>query len=129
MMVRLRAGGWTSGIVIDLTGKVRIERDFSIRTTFDDIPDVPISRFTMRLAPGRYGVIRTVPALCSRESRDGRAKLGFRGQNGKFVAVKQRLKLVGCAAARRSPTRRGSARRSSASAKQRSAVQPKPTKR
>jgi len=121
LMVRLRASGWTSGIVIDLTGHVRIERDLTIRTTFMDIPDVPITRFRLSLLPGRYGVIRSVPSICSRESRTGRAKLGFRGQNGRYVAVKQRLKINGCGAARRGAARRGSAR-ARARAKKRSAA-------
>jgi len=119
LMVRLRAGGWTRGIVIDLTGKVTIERDLSIRTTFDGIPDVPITSFTLRLVPGRNGVIRTVPALCSRESRISRAKLGFRGQNGRYVTSKQRLKVVGCSGVRSGAKRRSAAKRPSARAKQR----------
>lgn len=116
LMVRLRAQSWTSGIVIDLTGHVRIERDLSIRTTFMDVPDVPITTFTLRLVPGRYGVIRTVPSLCSAESRSGRAKLGFRGQNGRYVSAKQKLRISGCGAARRGPSRRTSTRRGSARA-------------
>jgi hypothetical protein len=134
LMVRLRATGWTSGIVIDLTGHVKIERDLTIRTTFMDIPDVPITRFRLSLVPGRYGVIRTVPSLCSQESRSGRAKLGFRGQNGRYLAVKQRMKISGCRAARRGSARsgsgrRGSARRGSARAKKRSAPKQRAGKR
>jgi hypothetical protein len=116
LMVRLRAQGWASGIVIDLTGHVKIERDLTIRTTFEDIPDVPVTSFTLRLIPGRNGVIRTVPSLCSKESRSGRATVGFRGHNGKYVSAKQKLRISGCGAARRTSTRRGSSRRGSARA-------------
>lgn len=116
LMVRLRAQGWTSGIAIDLTGHVKIERDLTIRTTFENIPDVPVSNFTLRLVPGRNGVIRTVPALCSAESRNGRATLGFRGHNGKYVSAKQKLRISGCGAARRGSSRRAASRRGSARA-------------
>ncbi len=116
LMVRLRAQGWASGIVIDLTGHVKIERDLTIRTTFEDIPDVPVTSFTLNLIPGRNGVIRTVPSLCSAESRSGRATVGFRGHNGKYVSAKQKLRISGCGAARRTSTRRGSSRRGSARA-------------
>jgi hypothetical protein len=82
---------------VDLVGKVTITRDLRLQTTFDTVPDVPITKFTLGLVSGRNGPIGVTRSLCETTSRRTPAKLEFRGQNGKLVKVNQRLTVDGCA--------------------------------
>lgn len=90
---------------IDLTGKVTIPRDLTLRTTFDTVPDVPITKFTMRFVAGRRAPIGIVTNLCTPRGRAGRARLAFRSQGGRLRAYEQKLSIVGCAKARRAAKR------------------------
>jgi hypothetical protein len=106
LVVRLRGQ-----VSIDLVGKVDIPRDLTLRTSFDAVPDVPISKFRLALESGpRNGPIGVVRDLCGTEGSSGRAKLAFVGQNGRRLDLRQRLVIHGCSA-------RGRAARKSASKK------------
>lgn len=50
---------------VDLTGKVRIAPTGQIVTEFDGIPDVPISRFTLRIGGGARGLLVTTKDMCT----------------------------------------------------------------
>lgn len=80
----------------DLIGRVSIPGSVRLRTTFERVPDVPFSRFTLRLVAGRQGPVGTAANLCTRQSRRAKAELDFRGQNGKVAQIDQRLTIRGC---------------------------------
>jgi hypothetical protein len=80
----------------DLIGKVTIPGSTRLKTTFDAIPDVPISSFTLKLVAGRQGPVGAAANLCSRRGRTAKAELEFEGQNGRERAVSQRLVIRGC---------------------------------
>lgn len=103
LFVRLRGQ-----VEFDLIGRITIPGSRFLRTTFDTVPDVPISTFKLSLVGGRNGSIGNAANLCSRRGRTARATLAFEGQNGKELDVQQRLKIRGCRArGRRGRGRRG----------------------
>jgi hypothetical protein len=76
-------------------------------TTFPAIPDAPLSRFTMTIAPGKNGIIEAVDALCGAKNV-GSAR--FVGHHGKAAATQKPKITTACA---KSPALRvRSARRS-----------------
>jgi hypothetical protein len=82
---------------VDLVGKVGVNpRTNQLTTRFDTIPDVPITKFTLRLVAGPNGPLGVVANLCNAKARRATAAIGFRGQNGKLVQVHQRLRVRGC---------------------------------
>ncbi|ADB53118.1 hypothetical protein Cwoe_4705 [Conexibacter woesei DSM 14684] len=111
MVVRLKGTGVTSAIKLDVVAKITIGRDLSLINTFDTVPDVPVSKFTLRLIPGRNGAVGVVRNLCTKESRRARASLSFRGQNGRLVSRRQRLQIRGCAGGGKDATTKPSPRR------------------
>jgi hypothetical protein len=91
LMVALRGP-----IAVDLTGKVSIPGGKRLGTTFNTIPDAPITKFTLRIVSGRNGPVGVATNLCSAKGRSTPATLGFRGQNNALVQVNQRVKVSGC---------------------------------
>lgn len=101
LMVRLKGAGREAGVEIDLTGKVTIPRDLSLRTAFDTIPDVPIDSFQLNLVAGRQGAIGTVGDFCKAATRRQTvADLGFRAHSGVLKQVRQRIAVDGCPSGR-----------------------------
>ncbi len=92
----------------DLIGRITIPGSTRLRTTFDLVPDVPVSMFSLRLESGRDGSIGNATNLCSRRGRRARARLDFIGQNGKVLQVGQRLRVRGCRARNAGRSARGS---------------------
>ncbi|HEY4276768.1 MAG TPA: hypothetical protein VGM91_01040 [Conexibacter sp.] len=98
MMVRLRGQGDASLVDIDLTGKITIPKDLTVRTTFDTVPDVPITTFRLNLVSGRNAPVGTVRNLCMKSTRRASvAKLTFTAQSGKKIRRNQTLTVSGCA--------------------------------
>lgn len=64
---------------IDLRGKVTFERKRAV-VTFDGVPDVPLTRFALRLSGGRRGVLTTSRNLCS--GRSPRVSTDLRSHSG-----------------------------------------------
>ena len=87
-------------VAFDLVGKVRVTRDFRLVTNFDAIPDVPLSRFQLKL-PAANSPISTVVGLCTKAGRLARARQTLRAQNGKVIRRAPRLTIAGCAKAKR----------------------------
>jgi hypothetical protein len=84
-------------VEIDLTGKVTIPPDLTLRTAFDTIPDVPIRSFRLRLFAGRNGPLGSLANLCSADGRRrGVARVGQRAQSGRVAQTRQRLGVDGC---------------------------------
>lgn len=89
--------GLRGQVDIDLTGKVTIPHSKYLRTTFDTIPDAPITSFDLRLVAGSKGPIGVARNLCRASSRRATAKVDIRGQNGDLIQSRPHLKVVGCA--------------------------------
>lgn len=81
-------------VSLDLDGIVTISRSQQVVTTFGAIPDLPLSRFTLKFR-SRQGVLTTVGNLCS----GSRLKASFSGQNGKRSSATPRLSVKSCARA------------------------------
>ncbi|HST42044.1 MAG TPA: hypothetical protein VLK58_21170 [Conexibacter sp.] len=82
-------------VAIDLVGRVVITRDLRLTTTFDRIPDVPLSRFQLSL-PASSGPVGVVRDLCTKAARLARARQGLRAQNGRLLRRADRLTIAGC---------------------------------
>jgi hypothetical protein len=97
MMVRLRGQGDASLIDFDLTGKITIPKNLTLRTRFDTVPDVPITSFRLNLVSGRNAPVGTVSNLCTAAARkQSVARLAFTAQSGRKVRHNQKLTIVGC---------------------------------
>jgi hypothetical protein len=91
-------------LVVDLTGQFDFELvgrvdsvDGRLRTTFDAVPDVPVTRFVLNLLGGNKGLLINSEPLCGATKR---ATVRMRGQNGAAHNVRTKL-LTSCGAARR----------------------------
>ncbi|HST38309.1 MAG TPA: hypothetical protein VLK58_02305 [Conexibacter sp.] len=115
LMVRLRGAGREAGVVIDLTSKVTIPRDLSLQTSFDTIPDVPISSFRLSLVSGRRGAIGITRNLCEATTRRNLiSDVSFRAQSGVLKQAGQRVQVAGCgarAAPKPKPKAKGTAKK------------------
>ncbi len=83
-------------VAFDLIGKIRITRDFRLVTNFDTIPDVPLSRFQLKL-PAANSPVSTVVGLCTKAGRLARGRQTLRAQSGKVIRRAPRLTIAGCA--------------------------------
>jgi hypothetical protein len=74
---------------IDLVGRIDSFKG-GIRTTFDRVPDVPVSKFTMTLPGGKHGLLVASKNLCK-----GRVKaiVQIKGQNGKKANKRQKVRI------------------------------------
>jgi hypothetical protein len=73
---------------IDLVGRIDSFKG-GIRTTFDRVPDVPVSKFTMILPGGKHGLLVASKDLCKGKVK---AIVQLKGQNGKKVNKRSKLK-------------------------------------
>ena len=90
--------------VVDLTGQFDFEVSAQVdsvngrlRTNFETLPDVPVSRFTLDLLGGRKGLLQNSEALCGKTKR---AEVELVGHNGVVSTVRPKLK-TGCKEAKR----------------------------
>jgi hypothetical protein len=88
-LVAALKGPASQPIEVDLDG--RIDHSFSggIRTTFEVVPDAPVSRFVLEMQGGRKGLLVNSENLCA-GVHDVTAN--FRAQNGKQVTLKSPLR-------------------------------------
>jgi hypothetical protein len=82
---------------LDLVSRID-SKNGGIRSTFDNLPDAPVSKVVLRMAGGHKGLIENAPpypdnSIC--ESRNF-TYVRFVGQNGKVLEVNPELKPVGC---------------------------------
>lgn len=98
-------------VAFDLVGKVAITRDLRLRTSFDTVPDVPITSFRLVLASGaRNGPVGLTANVCQRDvRRQLRADLALTAQSNRKIARQQSIAVVGCGRAQRrsAPSRPG----------------------
>jgi hypothetical protein len=83
-------------LVADLRGQVDVVLDGRIdevkgrmRTTYDSVPDVPVSKFVLTLPGGRHGLLVNSTNLCSHKYR---VIARFKGQNGKKANMRPKLR-------------------------------------
>jgi hypothetical protein len=74
-------------IVADLRGQFRIvlvgfidSKNGGLRTRFLNVPDAPVSKFTLNLKGGKKGLLQNSASLCAKKRR---VKLQLTGQNGR----------------------------------------------
>jgi hypothetical protein len=65
---------------IDLVGRIDSTKGGGIRSTFEGVPDAPVSKFVLQMQGGKKGLIVNSEDICRAKHR---AKAAFKGQNGK----------------------------------------------
>jgi hypothetical protein len=87
-------------MALDLEGQIDVEAAGRIdsvrgrlRTTFESIPDVPLSRIALELDGGSKGLLQNSVTLCGARKS---ATVKTTGQNGVINKSQTRLRIVGC---------------------------------
>jgi hypothetical protein len=82
-------------LVADLNGQIHVILDGridsvngGIRTTFETVPDAPVSKFVLEMQGGKKGLLVNSTNLCAKANR---ATVLFDGQNGKVANSKPAL--------------------------------------
>jgi hypothetical protein len=82
-------------LVADLAGQIHVvlvgridSVKGGIRTSFEAVPDAPVSKFVLNMQGGKKGLLVNSTSLCARRNR---AKARFDGQNGKVVRLRPLL--------------------------------------
>ena len=73
---------------IDLVGRIDSFKG-GIRTTFDRVPDVPVTKFVMILPGGKKGLLVNSRSLCAKPVK---GIIQLKGQNGKKANKRQKLR-------------------------------------
>jgi hypothetical protein len=87
LVAALRGPAWMP-IEVDLDGHVDSIKG-RLRTSFEVVPDAPVTKFILRMAGGKKGLIQNSENLCLATHR---AVAKFVGQNGKPVTLKPAVK-------------------------------------
>ncbi|HYJ22375.1 MAG TPA: hypothetical protein VEW07_10170 [Solirubrobacterales bacterium] len=87
-------------LVADLRGQIRVELvgridsvRGGIRTTFESVPDAPVSKFVLKMQGGKKGLLVNSRNVCQSTSR---ATVQLDGQNGKVSDSRPALVHSGC---------------------------------
>ncbi|HWP33698.1 MAG TPA: hypothetical protein VNL97_08110 [Solirubrobacterales bacterium] len=87
-------------VVADLHGQIHVvlvghtdQVKDRIRSSFETLPDVPVSAFSLRLAGGKTGILQSSESLCKEAQK---AKARFTGQNGKVISTPIKVAVAGC---------------------------------
>ncbi|HET6448821.1 MAG TPA: hypothetical protein VFG31_06890 [Conexibacter sp.] len=80
-------------IALTLEASVNIGKGGGIGTTFPVVPDLPITRFTLRFHGGAFGALALTKSICRRALR---LPAKFEGQNGRTVKARPRIAVRGC---------------------------------
>ena len=89
-------------IDVDLVGRIDSIKGGRIRTTFEALPDAPVSSFVLEMQGGKKGLLVNSTNLCVRANR---AIAAFKGQNGKRHEFNPVLK-ADCGKGRKSAKKR-----------------------
>ena len=89
MVVALHSGK----IDINLVGRIDTGKGGGIRSSFESVPDAPVSSFTLQMLGGKKGLIVNSTNLCASTNR---AVAEFKGQNGKTHNFRPVVKPVKC---------------------------------
>jgi hypothetical protein len=88
-------------IAAEIVGRIDSAKSGGIRTTFDKIPDVPVSRFVLNLSGGSKGLLISSENLCKAPPK---ASVRLGGQNGKRVSRQTKIR-TSCGAPRKAGKR------------------------
>jgi streptogramin lyase len=91
------------GVTIQLTGRTFIDKAGITSTTFASIPDVPVTRFDLRLPEGPHSALAARGSLCRRAPLS--MPTTILAQNGVRVRRDTRVAVAGCRAHRHHPHR------------------------
>jgi hypothetical protein len=87
-------------VVADLHGQIHIvlvghtdQVRGRIRSSFEDLPDVPVSAFSLALEGGEHGLLENGEGLCAKAQK---ATVSFGGQNGKATSGPTKVAVAGC---------------------------------
>jgi hypothetical protein len=88
-------------LLVDLRGQVEIylrgvisSKHGGLKTVFNNVPDVPVSKFTLKMKGGKKSLLVNSTNTCAKPQR---AKLNIKGQNGKKVKNnKFKLNIASC---------------------------------
>jgi len=88
-------------LLVDLRGQVEIylrgvisSKNGGLKTVFNNVPDVPVSKFTLKMKGGKKSLLVNSTNTCAKPQR---AKLNIKGQNGKKVKNnKFKVNVVSC---------------------------------
>ena len=67
-------------IEVALVGRIDTDKHGGIRTSFEAVPDAPVSKFTLQMQGGSKGLLQNSTNLCKSTNR---AIVKLTGQNGK----------------------------------------------
>jgi hypothetical protein len=77
---------------VNLLGRID-SHNGGIRTTFDSVPDAPVTKFVLRMKGGSKGLLVNSTDVCA---HPGRAQADFTAQNGRVAQLRPRLEFKGC---------------------------------
>ena len=76
---------------LELAGRVDTTKADALRTTFDAVPDAPVTKFVLDMKGGKKGLLVNSSSLCKGRKR---ATVKLAGQNGINSSKKQKLKTA-----------------------------------
>ena len=79
---------------VNLAGRIDSTKAGGIRTTFEAVPDAPVTKFVLRMRGGAKGLITNSTDACRRTHR---AVAALRAQNGRASNLRPVLQFKGCA--------------------------------
>ena len=91
-------------IEVDLVGRIGSSKKGGLRTTFDIVPDAPVSEFTLTMNGGSAGLLQNSVNLCRAKQH---ADVLMEAHNGMTADQSPRLKVRGCGKARKKRSKRG----------------------
>ena len=84
------------GVTVDLVGHTKIRKGIT-SSTFDTLPDAPVSAFELELPEGPHSVFAANGRLCAQKLR---MPTTITGENGKQIKQTTRIAVEGCAKAK-----------------------------
>jgi len=84
-------------VEIDLVGRID-SHDGGIRTTFESVPDAPVTKFVLRMRGGAKGLLVNSTDICRGRHR---ATAAMQAQNGRGRSLRPTLASTGCGNARK----------------------------
>jgi len=79
-------------VEIDLAGRIDSHKG-GIRTSFESVPDAPVTKFVLKMAGGKKGLLVNSTDVCRRRHRAGAE---FSAQNGRVAHLAPALRFTGC---------------------------------
>ena len=99
-LVAVLKGPSSRPIEVDLNGRIDSVRG-GIRSTFEVVPDAPVSSFVLTMKGGKKGLLQNSTNICAKAYR---ATAKFQAQNGRRITLHPKMKAA-CGKAKRSHRR------------------------